>query len=61
MVCSAILDNMVYLGTINNNSVVLICVWCYICGHVGGVAAQTQQEEPAALFVHCFAHSVNLC
>ena len=26
-----------------------------------GVAKQIQLEEPKALFVHCFAHSVNLC
>ena len=32
-----------------------------MAGHLSGVAARIQQEEPKALFVHCFAHSVNLC
>ena len=26
-----------------------------------GVATQTQSENPAALPMHCFAHSLNLC
>ena len=30
-------------------------------GHVSGVAAQIQSEAPTALFVHCLAHSTNLC
>ena len=30
-------------------------------GHVRGVAAQIQHEEPVAIFVHCLAHSTNLC
>ena len=30
-------------------------------GHLRGVAAQFKAEEPAALHVHCLAHSLNLC
>lgn len=30
-------------------------------GHISGVAARIQAKEPAALYVHCLAHSVNLC
>ena len=30
-------------------------------GHIGGVAAQIQREEPTALYVHCLAHCTNLC
>ena len=29
-------------------------------GHLRG-AAQFEAEEPAALYVHCLAHSLNLC
>ena len=29
-------------------------------GHVRGVAAQIQTEEPSAIYVHCFAHCINL-
>ena len=29
-------------------------------GHLRGVASRCK-EEPAALYVHCFAHSLNLC
>ena len=29
--------------------------------HLTGVATQLRQIEPAALQVHCFAHSLNLC
>jgi hypothetical protein len=32
-----------------------------MAGHINGVAKQIQLEEPKAIFVHCFAHSVNLC
>ena len=32
-----------------------------MAGHLNGVAAQIQREEPKALFVHCLAHSINLC
>ena len=32
-----------------------------MAGHLRGVAARIQAEEPKALFVHCLAHSVNLC
>jgi len=32
-----------------------------MAGHLNGVAIQIQSEEPKALFVHCLAHSVNLC
>ena len=30
-------------------------------GHLRGVGAQFKAEEPAALHVHCLAHSLNLC
>ena len=30
-------------------------------GHLRGVAAQFEGGEPAALYVHCLAHSLNLC
>ena len=30
-------------------------------GHLRGVAAQIKKEQPAALYVHCLAHSLNLC
>ena len=30
-------------------------------GHLRGVASRFKKEEPAALYVHCFAHSLNLC
>ena len=30
-------------------------------GHISGVAARIQEKEPAALYVHCLAHSINLC
>ena len=32
-----------------------------MAGHLNGVAAQIKRDEPRALFVHCLAHSVNLC
>ena len=30
-------------------------------GRRKGVATQIKEENPAALSVHCFAHSLNLC
>ena len=30
-------------------------------GHLRGVASCFKEEEPAALYVHCLAHSLNLC
>ena len=30
-------------------------------GHVSGVAARIQEAEPTAIYVHCLAHSTNLC
>ena len=30
-------------------------------GRINGVAARIQEEEPAALYVHCLAHNINLC
>ena len=30
-------------------------------GHIRGVAAQIQREEPSALYAHCLAHCTNLC
>ena len=30
-------------------------------GHVSGVATRLKAEQPAALHVHCLAHSLNLC
>ena len=30
-------------------------------GHIRGVAAQIQREEPSALYVHCLANCTNLC
>ena len=30
-------------------------------GHVSGVAKQIEQEVPTVIFVHCLAHSYNLC
>ena len=30
-------------------------------GRLSGVATRIQQDEPKALYVHCTAHSVNLC
>ena len=30
-------------------------------GHLRGVAAQLRRENPSAIPVHCFAHSLNLC
>lgn len=31
-----------------------------MAGHINGVAAQIQKEEPRAIYVHCLAHSLNL-
>lgn len=30
-------------------------------GHVSGVATKIREVEPSAIYVHCFAHSTNLC
>ena len=30
-------------------------------GHLHGGASRFKEEEPAALYVHCLAHSLNLC
>ena len=30
-------------------------------GHITGVAKRIEEEEPTAIFVHCLAHSNNLC
>ena len=30
-------------------------------GHLRGVASRFKKEEPAALYAHCFAQSLNLC
>ena len=30
-------------------------------GAINGIAARIQYEEPSAVYVHCLAHSVNLC
>ena len=30
-------------------------------GHLTGVATRIQKEEPKAVYVHCVAHSLNLC
>ena len=30
-------------------------------GHLRGVASLYKEEEPAALYGHCLAHSLNLC
>ena len=32
-----------------------------MAGHLNGVAAQVQQTEPKAIFIHCLVHSLNLC
>ena len=32
-----------------------------MAGHLTGVATRLQQEQKSALFVHCVAHSLNLC
>lgn len=32
-----------------------------MAGHLNGVAAKISREEPKALFIHCLAHSINLC
>lgn len=32
-----------------------------ISGHLNGVAARIQKEQPKAHYVHCVAHSLNLC
>ena len=32
-----------------------------MAGHLNGVAARVKAEQPAALFVHCLAHNLNLC
>ena len=29
--------------------------------HVSGVATRIREVEPSAIYVHCFAHSTNLC
>ena len=30
-------------------------------GHINGVAACIQKDEPSAIYVHCLAHCTNLC
>ena len=30
-------------------------------GHLSGIAARIEQDVPAVIFVHCFAHCTNLC
>ena len=30
-------------------------------GHINGVAAHIQRDEPSAIYVHCLAHCTNLC
>ena len=30
-------------------------------GHLNGVAAKIQGEQPKAQYIHCVAHSLNLC
>ncbi len=30
-------------------------------GHISGVAARLQKDEPTTIYVHCFGHSLNLC
>ena len=32
-----------------------------MAGHLNGVAAKIQQDEPRTHFVHCVAHMLNLC
>ena len=32
-----------------------------MAGHLAGVATRLQMEEPKAHYVHCLAHSLNLC
>ena len=32
-----------------------------MAGHLNGVAVRLQREEPRAHYVHCLAHSLNLC
>ena len=32
-----------------------------MAGHLNGVSAKLSREEPKALFIHCLAHSINLC
>ena len=32
-----------------------------MAGHLSGVAVRLQREEPRAHYVHCLAHSLNLC
>ena len=32
-----------------------------MAGHLNGVAVQIKRDDPRALYVHCLAHSVNLC
>ena len=32
-----------------------------MAGYLNGVAAHTEKDVPAALFLHCFAHCTNLC
>ena len=32
-----------------------------MAGHISGVSTRINREEPRALYVHCLAHSLNLC
>ena len=32
-----------------------------MAGHINGVAAKIAAIEPKAIYVHCLAHSINLC
>ena len=32
-----------------------------MAGHLNGMSAKLSREEPKALFIHCLAHSINLC
>ena len=32
-----------------------------MAGHISGVSTRITREEPRALYVHCLAHSLNLC
>ena len=32
-----------------------------MAGHINGVAAKIAEIEPKGIYIHCLAHSVNLC
>ena len=54
MFCCAVFCQLTHANDKHMGATTMSC-------HLRGVASRCKEEEPITLYVHCFAHSLNLC